>query len=123
MFDKVIEISMLYDFYGQLLTEKQREVMHLYYEDDLSLGEIAENLKVSRQAIYDTIKKSEKILKGYESKLNLVKRYKEEQRSYKQAIHLIEEIINDYRYDKNLKSKLERIEKIINKNNQDEVRI
>lgn len=123
MFNKVIEISMLYDFYGQLLTEKQRDVMHLYYEDDLSLGEIAENLNVSRQAVYDTIKKSEKSLKEYESKLKLVKRYKADQNSYKQAMNLIEEVINDYKHDIELKSKLESIKKIINKNNQDEVHI
>ncbi|MCD5410160.1 MAG: HTH domain-containing protein [Clostridiales bacterium] len=60
------------DFYGKLLTDKQLEVMELYYNQDLSLTEIAENLNVTRQAVHDAIKKSEKSLKEYENKLNLV---------------------------------------------------
>ncbi|WP_418219415.1 YlxM family DNA-binding protein [Clostridium formicaceticum] len=71
MIEKKVEISMLYDFYSQLLTEKQRDMIDLYYNQDLSLGEIAEDLHVSRQAVYDTIKRTEKILYDYEKKLKL----------------------------------------------------
>lgn len=69
---KKVEFSLMLDFYGKLLTDKQLEVMELYYNQDLSLTEIAENLNVTRQAVHDAIKKSEKSLKEYENKLNLV---------------------------------------------------
>ncbi len=77
MFNKVIEMSMLYDFYGQLLTDKQRDVMQLHYEDDYSLSEIGEILAISRQAVHDAIKKAEKSLKDYEEKLKLLQKFNE----------------------------------------------
>lgn len=72
--DKLIEVGILFDFYKELLTEKQREVVNLYYNEDYSLGEISENLSISRQGVYDTLKRSEKILKDYEEKLKLVEK-------------------------------------------------
>jgi len=63
---------LLYDFYGKLLTPKQQEVMQLYYEQDLSLSEIAEELKITRQAVYDILKRSEQALEKYERKLGLL---------------------------------------------------
>lgn len=67
----------LYDFYGQLLTERQQEFMDLYYREDLSLGEIAERFEISRQAVYDNLRRSEKLLEEYEEKLQLLSRTKE----------------------------------------------
>ncbi len=64
--------SLLYDFYGVLLTDKQREVMELYHEENYSIVEIARELKVSKQAIYDNLKKSDRILREYEAKLGLM---------------------------------------------------
>jgi len=66
-----LKIGLLYDCYGGLLTDKQKDVMHLYYEDDYSLAEIAEELQVSRQAVHDMIKKSRRTLEDCEEKLGL----------------------------------------------------
>ena len=70
--DNMAYESLLYDFYGGLLTEKQREVMELYHEENFSIVEIARELKVSKQAIYDNLRKSDKILREYEAKLGLM---------------------------------------------------
>ena len=70
-----MQIGLLFDFYGQFLTQKQRDVMHLYFENDYSLSEIAENLHVSRQAVHDTIKKSKKVLYDYEERLGLAQKF------------------------------------------------
>lgn len=75
MIDKISEMSMYLDFYGGLLTEKQNQVMAYYFEEDMSLGEISEELQISRQAVYDIVKRSEKILKKYEMELGLVNRF------------------------------------------------
>ena len=68
-------ISLLLDFYGSLLTDKQRMSLQLYHEDDMSLGEIAEELGVSRQAVHDNLQRARHILNDYESKLHLVAQY------------------------------------------------
>ena len=64
--------SLLYDFYGSLLTDKQREVMELYHEENYSIVEIAKELNVSKQAVYENLKKSDRILREYEAKLGLM---------------------------------------------------
>lgn len=73
--EKKLKLGNLYEFYGQLLTEKQQEILELYCNLDLSFGEISEELGISRQGVYDTIKRAEKILDEYESKLELLKRF------------------------------------------------
>lgn len=72
--DKTFRMALLFDAYGDLLTEKQRRFFTLYYHDDLSLGEIAETHGISRQGVYDIVKRSEKALQQFEDHLQLVRR-------------------------------------------------
>ncbi len=73
--DKNIEISLLFDFYGQLLSPKQREAVALYYNDDLSLSETALEMGITRQGVRDLVKRSEAELYEYERKLGLFERF------------------------------------------------
>ncbi len=73
--DKIYEQAMLFDFYGELLTEHQRSVYADAVYNDLSLGEIAEERGISRQGVHDLIKRCDRILQDYESKLHLVERF------------------------------------------------
>ncbi len=72
--ERVNRIILLGDYYGQLLTERQREILSLHYESDLSLGEIGELLGVSRQAVHDLLSRAEESLEDYESRLGLAAR-------------------------------------------------
>lgn len=75
MVEKTVRMSLLFDFYGELLTERQQEFFALYYDHDLSLGEIAQQYGVSRQAVYDILRRSSQALQGFEEKLQLVRRH------------------------------------------------
>ena len=72
---KTTRINFLFDFYQSLLTDKQRTYMDLYYLEDLSLGEIADEYGISRQAVYDNVRRSEVMLEDYELKLNLFSKF------------------------------------------------
>lgn len=72
--DKMIRMNQLFSYYQMLLTDKQQDILSLYYEEDYSLAEIAEEYDISRQAVRDTIKRSEKLLEQYESTLHLLSR-------------------------------------------------
>ena len=72
MLEKVNRMNELYDAYQELLTTKQKVYFELYYQDDLSLSEIAEQFEVSRNAVFDNIKRTEKLLEDYEDKLQLL---------------------------------------------------
>ena len=81
MFSKDLTMSYLLDFYRELLTERQYEVLVLYFEDDLSLSEIADELGISRQGVRHIIKKGEEQLRGYEERLGLASRFSESKRT------------------------------------------
>ena len=76
MFEKDLHIGYLLDFYGELLTERKRSVMEMYYNEDFSLAEIADEILISRQGVRDIIKKSQEELCFYEEKLGLAKKMK-----------------------------------------------
>ena len=73
--EKTNRMNALFEFYAALLTDKQMNYIELYYADDYSLAEIAEEFGVSRQAVYDNIKRTEKILEDYEMKLHMFSDY------------------------------------------------
>ncbi|BAC13486.1 putative DNA-binding protein [Oceanobacillus iheyensis] len=77
MLDKTTRINYLFDFYQELLTPKQRNYMEMYYLEDYSLGEISELFQVSRQAVYDNIKRTEAMLESYEEKLHLYSKFEQ----------------------------------------------
>ncbi len=113
--EKMVEIGLLFEQYKELLTDKQREIVSLYYEEDHSLGEISENLSVSRQGVYDTLKRSEKILKDYENKLKLVSKLQEQEELLKNVADKIVDIKQDLLQNRdcaNLIPKLENVEDI-----------
>lgn len=77
MGDKTLQMTMLLDFYGELLTDKQRSCFSLHYNDDYSLAEIAEELGISRQGARDLIVRAEATLTETEEKIGLIRRYNE----------------------------------------------
>jgi predicted DNA-binding protein YlxM (UPF0122 family) len=69
------EMSMLFDFYGEMLTERQKEFFDLYYNEDLSLAEVAENYGITRQGVRDVIVRAEAIMKEMEAKTGIIARF------------------------------------------------
>ena len=85
----LLEQALLYDFYGELLTEHQKEIYEQFISEDLSLSEIAETAGISRQGVHDLIKRCNKILEGYEEKLHLVEKFL----SIKAKVQRMEELL------------------------------
>lgn len=110
--ERILEISLLYDFYGELLTNKQKNIFELYYQNDLSLGEIGEQLKISRQGVYDTLKRSESILSQYEEKLRLVERFVTNKHYIKEMLEIVSKIEKDLDHHKELKAEFDTMKAI-----------
>lgn len=91
MIEKTTRMNFLFDFYQALLTDKQRSYMQLYYLDDLSLGEIAEEYDISRQAVYDNIRRTEAMLEEYEEKLNLFTKFEKRQETIDQLLLVVKD--------------------------------
>lgn len=92
MLEKRAYLILLFDFYGGLLTEKQRIMFDLYYQCDLSLGEIAEEHQVSRQAVFDIIRRTESTLEEYENKLHLVNKYQKNKEKLQKALAIVNKL-------------------------------
>lgn len=90
--DNMFEIGLLLDFYGQMLTDRQYEVMDLHYNEDYSFSEIAEHLGISRQGAYDYIRRGRVSLIGYERKLGLAGRFLEHKNKAGMTLQHIEEL-------------------------------
>ena len=111
--EKKVEISMLWQIYGKLLTEKQYEYIDYYYNEDLSLSEIAENNNITRQAVRDIIKKGERKLFEYEEKLLFMKKTINQEQKIQQILFNLTKIQKDSS-DKQVNSILEGIKKELN---------
>nr|WP_279286537.1 YlxM family DNA-binding protein [Anaerotruncus sp. 1XD42-93] len=90
-----MEISLLLDFYGDMLTEKQRDVVELYYNEDLSLSEIAAHSGITRQGVRDSIKRAESVLLDLEERLGLARKFRQIQDGLDQIIRNAKQI-GDY---------------------------
>lgn len=90
--EKKMKMADLYDFYGPLLTDKQQEILGQYCMEDLSLVEISENLKISRQAVYDTVRKAEKQMEDLEKRLCLLGRHRIRKKGIETVIRCISQL-------------------------------
>ncbi len=90
LMDEIYEKTILFDIYGDLLTDKQKELYSLYYLDDYSLAEIAEEKGISRQGVRDSVKKSYEHLLDYENKLSIMKRYLRQRDNLTKVISFLE---------------------------------
>lgn len=95
MLEKTTRMNFLFDFYQTLLTPKQRSYMAYYYIDDYSLGEIAEQFNVSRQAVYDNIKRTESMLEEYEAKLQLFEKFQKRNKLLDELASMLEQYLSD----------------------------
>ena len=115
MIDKIMEASLLYDFYGQLLTQRKQQVMQLYHEENLSLAEIAQEFGISRAAVHESLKSAEKSLSEYEEKLGLVEKFMKSQNAIDRIDESIDRLIAEHGdKDEKLASELESIKLVIN---------
>ncbi len=90
--EKIYEISLLLDFYGQLLSKKQYEMLDLHFNNDYSLAEIAEHFNISRQGIFDNIKRGKASLLNMEEKLGLVNRFTDQKKKAEKILGYIKNI-------------------------------
>lgn len=88
--DDLAKKTLLYDFYGEMLTNRQQEIYEDYYLNDLSFGEISEELGISRPAVHDNLKRSEKALSNYEDKLKLIERYQDNKKVLMDVLKMTE---------------------------------
>lgn len=113
---KNLEVSLLLDFYGDMLTKKQRDMVEYYYNDDLSLSEIAENEGITRQGVRDSIKRAEAQLYDMEKKLKLAKRFKEMRSDFEEIYKYAKEIdlYNDrYNYSREIDIRAKKIVELV----------
>lgn len=108
--EKIVEQGLLYDFYGELLTEHQRHIYEDVVFNDMSLSEIAEEQGISRQGVHDLIKRCDRILAGYEEKLKLVQKFN----LTKTMVEEIKELASSYKKNGDM-TLIDRIEELSGK--------
>ena len=90
---EALEMTLLFDYYGELLTERQRSCVDMRYNQDLSLGEIAEELGVSRQGVYDNLSRAEALLRNMEEKTGCVQRAMETRKAVREILDAANKLI------------------------------
>jgi predicted DNA-binding protein YlxM (UPF0122 family) len=110
------KVAILLDFYGQLLTPRQYQILDLYYNSDYTLGEIASQLNISRQGVYDGVKKGKNTLKEFEDKLGHVKRFLKHEQALKKILSDLRRVkcAGKVRDGEIIDSCIEELEKVIN---------
>jgi len=111
--DKTLRDSLLMDFYGQMLPKRQKDVIKLYYEEDLSLSEISEEFGISRQGVHDALKKGQHSLAEYEEKLGLIQRFQDQRQKIRELRKELESIIDNKQGDVSLEENLNRIKELL----------
>ncbi len=109
---KNMEIALLFDFYGDMLTDKQRDVVELYYDNDLSLSEIAENEGITRQGVRDSIKRAEAQMLEMEDRLHLARRFRELREgieAIRQAAREIQDLNDRFGFSREIDDRARRI--------------
>ncbi|NLK07617.1 MAG: YlxM family DNA-binding protein [Firmicutes bacterium] len=113
MIDKTVRLGLLLDFYGPLLTEKQRQYFKLYHQEDMSLGEIADEYGVTRQAVYDLLQRSQKSLLDLEGKLGLAKRYARQSHELEMIKNRLEDLSERESLQKSVSDELAAIKQLV----------
>ncbi|NLP17474.1 MAG: YlxM family DNA-binding protein [Firmicutes bacterium] len=114
MIEKTLRMIQLYDVYGALLTGRQQEFIHLYYEKDLSLSEVAAEFNISRQAVHDILRNGEATLKKLEQKLGLVENALHWEQVLKQVFGLLEDLERNIGKDRRGLALLAEIRSLLN---------
>ena len=94
MSNDIVYKSLLYDFYGELLTDKQKDIVDMYYNKDFTLSEISEQIGISRQGVYDALKRAENTLEDYEKKLGLVEKLLQQKSLLKKISSMLDQILS-----------------------------
>lgn len=113
MLDKVLRIVILFDFYGALLTDKQKLSLEMHYLNDFSLAEIADELGISRQAVHDNLKRVEQILMDYEDKLKFVEKHQREQQTLQHIYGLVDALPTEVRTSAEVKLVAEELKSLL----------
>lgn len=112
MNEEFVEMALLYDFYGGVLTPRQQEIMDLYYMKDYSLGEIGELLSTSRQAVFDNLKRAKAQLRDMEDRLGLVKRFRTDSEKKTEVLGNLDGIIKALEREQGKEKIIEKLREI-----------
>ncbi|MGI6178325.1 MAG: YlxM family DNA-binding protein [Eubacterium sp.] len=111
--DNYTRESMLFDLYGGLLTDRKRAILEMHHENDMSLSEIADELNISRAAVYDSLKSAEKSLEDYESRLSLLADYMARMENTERALESLEALKKICGGDKRAQSEIDNLSGIL----------